>query len=94
MREIARPFSAAPISVSVEGQLAQLPVDVTTAAAELVPEDGRLALRLDGEALAEAVVARTTDLLADAKDASFTFTDGVPTIVPGCVRRDTVASVR
>ncbi|MBC7290253.1 MAG: VanW family protein [Actinotalea sp.] len=81
---LARPLAGAPVAVSVDGQLAELPVEVLTSAATFVPaEDGELELVMDGDALAEALLARTRDLLTEAKDASFAFEDGVPVIVPG-----------
>jgi vancomycin resistance protein YoaR len=81
---LARPLADAPVAISVAGQLAELPVDVLTSAATFVEtEDGELDLVLDGEALAEAVLARTTDLVSPATDASFAFENGVPVIVPG-----------
>lgn len=84
LTELARPLADAPIAVSVAGQLAELPVDVLTAAATFVEtEGGELELVMDGDALVEAVLARTTDLLTPATDASFAFEGGVPVIVPG-----------
>jgi vancomycin resistance protein YoaR len=83
MRDVARPLAGAPVSVAVADQLAELPVPVLTSTASFVAEEGRLELRMDGEALVEEVLARTTDLLAEAKDAAFEFQDGVPVIVPG-----------
>lgn len=81
---LARPLADAPVVVSVDGQLAELPVEVLTGAATFVAtEEGDLDLRMDGEALVEAVLARTTDLLTTATDASFAFEEGVPVIVPG-----------
>ncbi|EYR63871.1 vanomycin resistance protein VanB [Actinotalea ferrariae CF5-4] len=81
---LARPLVDAPVAVSVAGQLAELPVDVLAATATfVVTEDGDLELEMDGEALSEAVLARTTNLLTPATDASFAFEGGVPVIVPG-----------
>lgn len=81
---LARPLADAPVSVSVGGQLAELPVDVLTSTATFVATDaGDLDLQMDGEALVEAVLARTTELLTPATDASFAFEGGVPVVVPG-----------
>nr|WP_297424656.1 VanW family protein [uncultured Actinotalea sp.] len=81
---LARPLADAPVVISVAGQLAELPVEVLTSAATFTEtDDGDLELVLDGEALREAVLARTTDLLTTATDASFAFEGGAPVIVPG-----------
>lgn len=81
--EVARPLAGAAVTVSVAGQLAELPVDVVTGAASFVPEGDSLVLEMDGAVLVEAVMARTTNLLSTASDATFAFQDGVPVIVPG-----------
>jgi vancomycin resistance protein YoaR len=81
--QLARPLAEAPVSVAVGGQVAELPVDVLTSAASFVPQDDELVLQMDGQVLADAVLARTTNLLTAASDASFTFVDGAPSIVPG-----------
>src|SRR5665647_1446800 len=57
--------------------------DVLTSAASFVPQDGELALQMDGALLVEAVLARTTNLLTLAADASFAFQNGAPVIVAG-----------
>ncbi|NTW38626.1 MAG: vanomycin resistance protein VanB [Cellulomonadaceae bacterium] len=80
---IARPLVDAPIAVSIADQLAELPTSVLAQAATFVPDGGTLDLNLDGAMLVEAVTSRTTNLLTAPADASFTFTDGVPVIVPG-----------
>ena len=81
--QLARPLAEGPITVAVGGQTPELPVDVLTGAASFVPEGDQLALQMDGQLLAEAVLARTTNLLTAASDATFAFTNGAPTIVPG-----------
>lgn len=85
VEEVARPLADAPVSVAVGDQLAELPVEVVTAAASFVPENGTLRLEMDGEALVAAVLARTTDLLSEPVDARFDVPAGAapPTIVPG-----------
>ncbi|WP_225755425.1 VanW family protein, partial [Actinotalea sp. Marseille-Q4924] len=84
LTRLARPLADAPVVVSVGGQLAELPVDVLTSAATFVTtDDGDLDLQMDGVALSEAVLARTTDLLTTATNASFAFEGGVPVVVPG-----------
>ncbi|MCL3862592.1 VanW family protein [Actinotalea sp. K2] len=80
---LAGPLARAPVAVAVGEQLAELPVDVVTSAATFVPHEGGLELVMDGAALVEAVVVRTTDLLISPADASFEFQDGVPVIVGG-----------
>lgn len=81
--DLARPLADAPVTVAVAEQIAEIPADVLTSLATFAPEDGDLELRLDGEGLVEAVVARTRDLLTNPADASFAFENGAPVIVPG-----------
>jgi vancomycin resistance protein YoaR len=83
LAEVARPFVAAPVTVAVADQLAELPPDVLAGAASFAPDGSELVLRLDGAALVEAVTARTTALLTSPSDGSFEFQGGVPVIVPG-----------
>ncbi|MFB9954619.1 VanW family protein [Cellulomonas denverensis] len=83
VRDVASAVVSGPVTVSVAGQNAELPVDVVTAAASFVPQDSQLVLQIDGAALVEQVVSRTTDLLTTAADATFEFQDGAPVIVPG-----------
>ena len=79
----AQRVAAAPVSVAVAGQVAEIPVDALTAAASYAPVDGALVLSFDGAALADAVIARTKSLLSNADDAGFVFVNNVPTIEPG-----------
>ncbi len=83
LAQLAKPLAAGPVGVVVEGQVAELPVEVVTGSATIYSEDSRLALRLDGELLVDEILKRTTDLLSDASDARFEFTDGKPGIVEG-----------
>jgi vancomycin resistance protein YoaR len=86
LNDVAEPLVDAPISVTVEGELAVLqPADVA-AAASMQPEDGALVLHLDGEALAEDVVSQLPDgTLKKAADAHFGFKNDKPVLVPGRV---------
>ncbi|WP_448059415.1 VanW family protein [Cellulomonas hominis] len=81
--DVATPLVSAPISVEVGGQLAELPTAVLAAHATFVPQDSELVLQLDGPALVQEVLARTTNLLTVASDASFQFQNDAPVIVPG-----------
>ncbi|MDO8121412.1 VanW family protein [Isoptericola sp. b490] len=83
VRELATPVESAPVTVDVAGQSAELPVSVLTDAASFEPRDGTLTLTMDGALLADAVRARTTDLLTPAADATFVFKDDRPVVVPG-----------
>jgi len=80
---VAQTVASAPVTVAVADQVAEIPVEVMTAAASMPPVDGALQLTFDGELLVEDVVARTTDLLSDAADAKFVFVDGAPQIEAG-----------
>ena len=81
--DLGRPIAGGPVSVAVAGQLAQLSAAVVTSATTFVPRDGVLVAEMDGEALREALLARTADLVTEPEDARFEFIDGVPTIVAG-----------
>jgi vancomycin resistance protein YoaR len=83
LQDVASRVVAAPVAVLVADQTVELPVDVLAATATMVPQDSELVLQMDGAALAEAVLARSTDLLTTASDARFEFQDGAPVIVPG-----------
>lgn len=95
--EVAEPLVSAPISVTVADKLAVLQPATLAAAASMQPEDGELVLQLDGEALAEEVVAQLPEgVLTSASDAHFEFQDDKPVLVPGepgtTVAADDVAS--
>ncbi|MBE3074036.1 MAG: VanW family protein, partial [Actinobacteria bacterium] len=83
MTELAVPLTEGPIDVAVADQVAELPADVLTSVASFVPQDGELVLEMDGALLVEALLARTTNLLTPASDASFAFENGAPVIVAG-----------
>ncbi|MEV7973244.1 VanW family protein [Cellulomonas sp. NPDC089187] len=83
VRDVASAVVSGPVTVGVAGQNAELPVDVLVAAASFVPEGDQLVLQMDGAALVEQVVSRTSNLLTDSADARFEFQDGAPVIVPG-----------
>ncbi|UZN04386.1 VanW family protein [Cellulomonas sp. S1-8] len=83
LAELAQPLAAAPVTVQVGDRQAVLDVATLTAHASLVPVDGVLALQLNGQALADAVLGQVPDLLTTASDARFEFQGGAPVIVPG-----------
>ena len=83
LSQLARPLTAAPVTVQVADRQAVLDVATLTAHAAIVPQDGILQLQLDGAALSEAVLAQLPDLLTTAADARFEFQDGAPVIIPG-----------
>jgi vancomycin resistance protein YoaR len=83
MTEVAQPLAEGPVVVEVGGQRPELPADVLTSVASFVPTDEELVLQLDGEILVDAVLARTTNLLTVAADATFSFDTGAPVIVSG-----------
>lgn len=83
LQEVASRVAASPVAVQVAGQTVELPVDVLTAAAAMVPQDSELVLQMDGPALVEAVLARSANLLTTASDARFEFQGDAPVIVPG-----------
>lgn len=79
----ARTLVSAPVTVTVEGQVAQLPTAVIAGAASFTPVDDALVLRLAADQMAEAVRSRTTDLETEASNARFVFRDGKPVIRGG-----------
>lgn len=80
---VAEPLARGPIVVAVAGQSVELPAAVVTSLASFAPTGSELALRLDGPRLVDELVKRTTNLLTASADASFTFVNGAPVIVPG-----------
>jgi len=82
--EVAKPLVSAPISVEVAEKLAVLQPATLAAAASMQPQDGELVLQLDGEALAQEVVAQLPEgVLTSASDARFEFQGDKPVLVPG-----------
>ena len=80
---LGRSLVSAPVRVEVADQKAELPISVLASAASFVPADGNLKLQLDKDAIAEAVLDRTTDLEKKAADAKFVFSKGKPVIKGG-----------
>jgi vancomycin resistance protein YoaR len=83
LQEVAARVAAAPVQLTVGGQAVELPADVLTAVSSFVPQESDLVLQMDGAALVEAVLARTTNLLTNSSDATFDLSSGSPVIVPG-----------
>jgi vancomycin resistance protein YoaR len=83
LQEVAARVAAAPVQLTVGGQAVELPADVLTAVSSFVPQESDLVLQMDGAALVEAVLARTTNLLTSSSDATFDLSSGSPVIVPG-----------
>lgn len=79
----AQQVAASSVSVTVAGQVADIPVAYLTAAAIFTPTDGDLVLTFDGAKLVQDVIDRTTNLLANSSDAAFVFVDGTPVLQPG-----------
>ncbi|SDS74317.1 Vancomycin resistance protein YoaR, contains peptidoglycan-binding and VanW domains [Paraoerskovia marina] len=74
---------SAPVVASVDDQSPELPPEALGDAASFPAKDGALVLTWDAEALDEAIVSRTNDLLTTAEDAHFEFVDGRPKVVGG-----------
>ncbi|SDC53762.1 Vancomycin resistance protein YoaR, contains peptidoglycan-binding and VanW domains [Sanguibacter gelidistatuariae] len=79
----AQQVAASSVSVTVAGQVAEIPVANLTAAATFTSTDGDLVLAFDGTKLVQDVIDRTTALLANSSDATFVFVDNAPVIQPG-----------
>jgi vancomycin resistance protein YoaR len=83
LQDVATRVAAAPVAVQVAEQRVELPVDVLAAVSSFVPQDSALVLQMDGAALVEQVIARSTDLLTVSSDARFEFQNDAPVIIPG-----------
>jgi vancomycin resistance protein YoaR len=83
LQEVASRVAAGPVAVQVADQRVELPTDVLTAVSSFVPQDSALVLQMDGAALVEQVIARSTNLLTVSSDARFEFQNDAPVIVPG-----------
>ena len=81
--DLALPVAGAPVSVEVADQVAEIPASVLMDVSRFEPDGSDLRVVMDGPALVDAVVARTTGLLTAPANAEFTFDDGAPVIVPG-----------
>jgi vancomycin resistance protein YoaR len=81
--EQAQTVMSGPVVVHVADQQAELAPDVLAGATSFQPADGVLAPTFDGEALVDAVVDRTDDLLSAPDEAHFEFVGGRPTVVGG-----------
>lgn len=79
----AQTFASGPVTLTVADQIVEIPAASLLGSAAYGVQDGALALTVDGGILVQAVLDRTTDLLATAADASFAFVDGVPQVQPG-----------
>jgi vancomycin resistance protein YoaR len=83
LQEVASRVAAGPVAVQVADQRVELPTDVLTAVSSFVPQESALVLQMDGAALVEQVIARSTNLLTVSSDARFEFQNDAPVIVPG-----------
>ncbi|WP_123372546.1 VanW family protein [Cellulomonas sp. PhB150] len=80
---VAEKAVSGPVSVTVDDQLAVLTPAEVASASSMVPVDGDLVLQMDGEKLSKDVLDQLPDLLTEASDATFTFKDDKPKLVPG-----------
>lgn len=80
---VAEKAVSGPVSVTVDDQLAVLTPAEIAASSSMVPVDGDLVLQMDGEKLSKDVLDQLPDLLTEASDATFTFKDDKPKLVPG-----------
>ncbi|WP_315098041.1 VanW family protein, partial [uncultured Cellulomonas sp.] len=79
----AQTVVSAPVSVAVAGQVAMIDAPTLAANGSWVPTDGDLALQMNGDGLAEAVLAQLPNLLTQSADAHFEFVNDAPVIIPG-----------
>ncbi|HEY0186536.1 MAG TPA: VanW family protein [Cellulomonas sp.] len=83
LQDVAARVAGSPVTVQVAEQSIELPAEVLTSAATFTPQDSELVLQMDGAALEQAVLDRTTNLLTTASDAYFEFQNDAPVIVAG-----------
>lgn len=83
MTDIVDPLLSGPVTVAAGEQSATLEVPTLTAVSQIVGADGAFSLQMDAEALAQTVSEALPEAGQAPKDASFTFVDGTPQIVPG-----------
>ena len=82
--QVAEPLLSAPVAVQVEDATVTITVSDLAAAAELVPQDGKLTLAFKQELLLGAVNRGLPDgLLTLAEDAQFVIEGGRPVIADG-----------
>lgn len=82
MSSFAVPATAGPLTVRAGDRSVRLEPSAVTPALSMVPVDGRLEPRVDGEVLAAAVLGADGDLVAPPQDASIRIEDGAPVVVP------------
>ncbi|PWD52086.1 hypothetical protein C8046_16970 [Serinibacter arcticus] len=83
MTSIVDPLLSGPVTVTAGEQSAALEPATLTGMATVSGADGAFALQLDQDALAAAVTEALPEAGTAPVDASFTFVDGAPSIVPG-----------
>lgn len=81
-QQIVDPLLSAPVVIEVGSETTELTPDQLAGVASLVPEGADLALRIDGQLVAEIVEAARPEIGSTPRDASFAFVDGRPVIVP------------
>jgi len=82
LTDLAQPLVSAPVTVSVEGTLAELSPEQLAANATFVAHGDALELELDGQGLAEAVAEVNPAIEVAGEDAKIVFQGGKPTIIP------------
>ncbi len=83
LNDVASRVGAGPVVVQVAGQSIELPGDALASVASFVPQGSELVLQLDGAALVDQVLSRSTNLLTASSNAYFEFQNDAPVIVPG-----------
>lgn len=81
--EQAQQIASGPVTVKVDGQTAEIPVDIFTKDISVEVEGTTMNFAYNGKDLSKEIVKRTTNLLTDAKDARFVFEGGKPVIKAG-----------
>ncbi|MFZ2481134.1 MAG: VanW family protein [Propioniciclava sp.] len=81
--QVADPALSGPITLSLGDKTLEVSAQTIGSALTFEAADGALVPRLNSATLLQASEARLTELgMTEPKDASFTFTDGRPTVVP------------
>ncbi len=83
LSQIAEPALASPITIAAGEKKFEIAPATMASVLSFVADGGALTPKIDGKKLADASAKKFTELgMQAAKDASFTFTDGKPAVVP------------
>lgn len=83
LNQVARPALSGPITIAAGDKTFEIAPATLASVLSFAARDGALVPQIDGAKLATASAPKFAELgMQPPRDASFTFTDGVPTVVP------------